>query len=430
MNSGWKKCPVCGREIAAAASRCKYCQEWITPEALAQREERLLQEAAQKAEAERQRLVAEAAEADRLEEIRRAEEQRRQEAEQARLAAEAERRRMAAATAEEDRRRQAEMSRTEIIADQQNIEFDRTFISDVIPEPQPAPQSPVVEMPRSNPNTTPTSAPTPSPAVQLPPAIPQPPVVNDQYPSSGNFEKSTNENKEGFLYKYFYKSFLCHYVDFSGTISKKHYWLTYLAVLLVEGALFGLFAFIASLFAGGANLIEIYSGAYIALCVLCIAFFLPGLGLTIRRLRDQGKSWPWIFIVLIPYIGSFWLLILMLTRGGDDEEDFTGSKFKLVDWASVVCAFVFPILAFIIGNAIHESSRHLYDSHDYEYFDNEYNYDDDYDFNSSVTPQAVEAPDVEEVVEEVVAEEVPDYAVVEEVVEEVTDGSGEDYDDW
>jgi uncharacterized membrane protein YhaH (DUF805 family) len=41
------------------------------------------------------------------------------------------------------------------------------------------------------------------------------------------------------------------------------------------------------------------------------ASILPTLPLTIRRLRDAGKPWPWIFIGLIPIIGTIWLIVLL-----------------------------------------------------------------------------------------------------------------------
>jgi len=37
----------------------------------------------------------------------------------------------------------------------------------------------------------------------------------------------------------------------------------------------------------------------------------PSLSLTVRRLRDTGKNWPWIFITLVPAIGSIWLIVLL-----------------------------------------------------------------------------------------------------------------------
>ncbi|WP_156486790.1 MULTISPECIES: DUF805 domain-containing protein [unclassified Synechococcus] len=36
------------------------------------------------------------------------------------------------------------------------------------------------------------------------------------------------------------------------------------------------------------------------------------MSLFIRRLRDSGKSWLWLFISFIPLIGGLWLLCLML----------------------------------------------------------------------------------------------------------------------
>jgi uncharacterized membrane protein YhaH (DUF805 family) len=40
---------------------------------------------------------------------------------------------------------------------------------------------------------------------------------------------------------------------------------------------------------------------------------IPGLAVTVRRLHDVGKSGWFYFIVLIPIIGSIWLLVLAAT---------------------------------------------------------------------------------------------------------------------
>jgi uncharacterized membrane protein YhaH (DUF805 family) len=37
----------------------------------------------------------------------------------------------------------------------------------------------------------------------------------------------------------------------------------------------------------------------------------PSLSLTVRRLRDAGKPWSWIFISLVPFIGGIWLIVLL-----------------------------------------------------------------------------------------------------------------------
>jgi uncharacterized membrane protein YhaH (DUF805 family) len=42
-----------------------------------------------------------------------------------------------------------------------------------------------------------------------------------------------------------------------------------------------------------------------------VAQIFPSLSLTIRRLRDSGKAWTWIFISLVPLIGGIWLIVLL-----------------------------------------------------------------------------------------------------------------------
>jgi len=44
--------------------------------------------------------------------------------------------------------------------------------------------------------------------------------------------------------------------------------------------------------------------------VYALAAFVPSIPLVVRRLRDIGKSWVWIFIGLIPLIGAIWLIVL------------------------------------------------------------------------------------------------------------------------
>jgi uncharacterized membrane protein YhaH (DUF805 family) len=49
---------------------------------------------------------------------------------------------------------------------------------------------------------------------------------------------------------------------------------------------------------------------------------LPALAVTVRRLHDTGKSGFWIFIALIPLIGSIWLLVLLCTEGTAGENKY------------------------------------------------------------------------------------------------------------
>ncbi|MBB2988503.1 DUF805 domain-containing protein [Terracoccus luteus] len=51
----------------------------------------------------------------------------------------------------------------------------------------------------------------------------------------------------------------------------------------------------------------------IATIVLVLAAFLPNLALTVRRLHDTGRSGWWIFLGMIPVIGSIVLLVFYAT---------------------------------------------------------------------------------------------------------------------
>ena len=45
----------------------------------------------------------------------------------------------------------------------------------------------------------------------------------------------------------------------------------------------------------------------------------PSVSIVIRRLRDLGKEWTWIFISLIPFIGGIWFIYLMCQPSGRYE---------------------------------------------------------------------------------------------------------------
>ena len=85
--------------------------------------------------------------------------------------------------------------------------------------------------------------------------------------------------------------------DYSGRSSRPAFWWFYLGnvivlfVLNVLGFKLGLFGWLANLY--------------------LLAQIFPSLAITVRRLRDGGKPWPWIFIGLIPVIGSIWLIVLL-----------------------------------------------------------------------------------------------------------------------
>lgn len=52
-----------------------------------------------------------------------------------------------------------------------------------------------------------------------------------------------------------------------------------------------------------------------------VATVLPGIAITVRRLRDAGSNWLYIFIPLIPFVGIF-ILIFLLCQPTEVEVPF------------------------------------------------------------------------------------------------------------
>lgn len=87
-----------------------------------------------------------------------------------------------------------------------------------------------------------------------------------------------------------------NYCRFTGRSSRSEFWW------------FQLFSFVAGMVAG---FIFSFSENFeiFVQCLLGAVFFLPSLGLSVRRLHDLGKSGWWIFINFIPLVGSIILLV-------------------------------------------------------------------------------------------------------------------------
>ena len=110
-----------------------------------------------------------------------------------------------------------------------------------------------------------------------------------------------------------YKKFWKGYVDFEGRSTRSDYWFVYLVNVLITFAYF----LIQAVFGGLAAATDSSFLAVISLILLLIFFAygiaacLPGIALTVRRLRDAGYNWPYIFIPLIPFVGIFIFIFLL-----------------------------------------------------------------------------------------------------------------------
>ncbi len=91
----------------------------------------------------------------------------------------------------------------------------------------------------------------------------------------------------------FYPQFWTQAFDFEGRTSRIDYWKIVLVNLIIGGVL----AKVSP------------SAVYF---VFAVASICPGLAMNIRRICDTGRSWQWIFISLIPFVGVLWLLWIEL----------------------------------------------------------------------------------------------------------------------
>ena len=109
-----------------------------------------------------------------------------------------------------------------------------------------------------------------------------------------------------------YKKFWKGYVDFEGRSTRSDYWFVYLVNVLITFAYF----LLQAVFGGLVAVTESSFLAVISLILLLIFFAygiaacLPGIALTVRRLRDAGYTWPYIFTIFIPFVG--WIILLVL----------------------------------------------------------------------------------------------------------------------
>jgi uncharacterized membrane protein YhaH (DUF805 family) len=115
------------------------------------------------------------------------------------------------------------------------------------------------------------------------------------------------------------KSVFSNYANFNGRSRRSEYWW------------FFLFSFIISIIlqyidTGGHPFSLEDDAAVFQLGTLgtiySLATLLPGLGVAVRRLHDVGKSGWFLFIVLIPFIGAIWLIVLFCTDSEPDDNEY------------------------------------------------------------------------------------------------------------
>ena len=110
-----------------------------------------------------------------------------------------------------------------------------------------------------------------------------------------------------------YKKFWKGYVDFTGRSTPSDYWFAYSAHLLIFFTWYLLIAVFERMESetGSSGLFAISVILFLIIIVFCIAAVLPCIAIAVRRLRDAGYHWAYIFIPLIPFVGIFILIFLL-----------------------------------------------------------------------------------------------------------------------
>ena len=119
-------------------------------------------------------------------------------------------------------------------------------------------------------------------------------------------------------------AFWKNYVNFSDRTTRRGYWMAFLFIILativvaivsVIGDSVGLFPVVFRLTLEG-NLEVVYNALDVAWYLVLI---IPGLAMAVRRLRDAGKKWTWIFINLILIVGTIWYIVLLCKSSVEDD---------------------------------------------------------------------------------------------------------------
>ena len=119
------------------------------------------------------------------------------------------------------------------------------------------------------------------------------------------------KQKEDTAMEWYLKVVKDNYANFKGRARRKEYWMFCLFNIL--------FAFVLTI-------VDFILGTFPLLYVIyLLAIIVPGIAVTVRRLHDIGKSGAWYFIIVIPFIGGIWLLVLLCTDGTPGENSYGSS---------------------------------------------------------------------------------------------------------
>ncbi|WP_086791130.1 DUF805 domain-containing protein [Streptomyces thermovulgaris] len=106
---------------------------------------------------------------------------------------------------------------------------------------------------------------------------------------------------------HWYLEVLKKYAVFTGRARRREYWMFFLVNFIV-GLVLAVIGQVLDL--------EILQYLY------SLAVLLPGLGVSVRRLHDTGRSGWWLLISLVPLIGAIVLLVFLVSDSQPDTNQY------------------------------------------------------------------------------------------------------------
>lgn len=107
-----------------------------------------------------------------------------------------------------------------------------------------------------------------------------------------------------------YKKYWMGYVDFTGRPTRSEYWLAVLANTIVTIILFSIVIVVIVFDSPDSPYHVILNLPYLLVMTYFPASFIPSISLQVRRLRDAGYHWAFIFLRFALGIGGIILLVL------------------------------------------------------------------------------------------------------------------------
>ena len=116
-----------------------------------------------------------------------------------------------------------------------------------------------------------------------------------------------------------YKSFFKNYAEFTGRSTRSDYWWVWLGNFILSIPFWVIYIYTVYLSAVMDSVSDsaseaafmIFGLVAIIYVVFYLAILVPTIALTVRRLRDAGFHWAFIFLRFAPMVGGIALLVLL-----------------------------------------------------------------------------------------------------------------------